>query len=60
MLSPLTGAIVQKVETAKSPSAQLSMSDKLFISEYQVRYQEPSLWGLDVDFPIEPRIFTHR
>jgi len=52
--------IVQKVETAKSPSAQLSMSDKLFISEYQVRYQEPSLWGLDVDFPIEPRIFTHR
>lgn len=52
--------IPESLEISKAPSAQLSISDKLFISEYQVRYQEPSLWGLDVDYPIEPRIFTHR
>ena len=51
--------IPERLDLPRSPSNQLSMSDKLFISEYQVRYQELSLWGLDVDFPVEPRIFTH-
>ena len=50
----------ERLEIGKTPSTRLGLSDKLFISEYQVRYQEPSLWGLDVDFPIEPRVFTHR
>ncbi|QDZ21819.1 cilia- and flagella-associated protein [Chloropicon primus] len=59
-LPEIEDVISDRLELPKSPSTQLSLSDKLFMSEYQVRYQEPSLWGLDVDFPIEPRIFTHR